>query len=164
MTTVNHLNEVSFTPTLWFEDVEIGYKLPPLPKCATKQQLVMYAGASGDFVPIHYDINAAKGAGHDEVIIHGALKSAWLAQMITLWAGINSQIMEFEVEYRAVDFPGEELVCQGEVTKKFLSDLYGVIELKIGLFKETGKVSTPGKVKLALPSRTFHKKELGLHD
>ena len=164
MTIVNHLNVVSFTPNLWFEDVEIGYKLPTLTKCATKQQLVMYAGASGDFVPIHYDINVAKGAGHDEVIIHGALKSAWLAQMITQWAGLNSQIMEFEVEYRAIDFPGEKLVCQGEVTKKSLSDLYGVIELKIGLFKETGKVSTPGTAKLALPSRTIHKKELGLHD
>ena len=164
MTIVNHLNVVSFTPNLWFEDVEIGHKITPLPKCATKQQLVMYAGASGDFVPIHYDINVAQGAGHDEVIIHGALKSAWLAQMITQWAGLNSQIMEFEVEYRAIDFPGEKLVCQGEVIKKSLSDLYGVVELKIGLFKETGKVSTPGKAKLALPSRTVHKKELGLHD
>ena len=149
---------------IYYEDVHERSTMPTLEKLPELRQLVMYAGASGDFVPIHYDINAAKGAGHDEVIIHGALKSAWLAQMITLWAGINSQIMEFEVEYRAVDFPGEELVCQGEVTKKFLSDLYGVIELKIGLFKETGKVSTPGKVKLALPSRTFHKKELGLHD
>lgn len=164
MTIVNHTNVVSFTPNLWFEDVDIGYKLPPLLKCATKQQLVMYAGASGDFVPIHYDINVAKGAGHDEVIIHGALKSAWLVQMITQWAGLNSQIMEFEVEYRAIDFPGEQLTCQGEVIKKSLSDVYGVIELKIGLFKENGEVSTPGKAKLALPSRTVHKKELGLYD
>ena len=47
-------------PTLWFEDVAIGDDLPELVKTPDTRQLVMYAGASQDFVPIHYDQNIAE--------------------------------------------------------------------------------------------------------
>ena len=43
----------------------------------------MYAGASLDFNEFHYDDDVAKKAGHKGIIIHGALKSAWLAKLLS---------------------------------------------------------------------------------
>ena len=58
---------------LYWEDVEEGTRVSPLEKHPTTQQLVMYAGASGDFYQIHYDNDFAKNNGLPGVIIHGAL-------------------------------------------------------------------------------------------
>ena len=87
----------SFKPKRWFEEIKINQTLDPVYKIATKQQLVMYAGASRDFVPIHYDYQVAQNAGHDQVIIHGALKTAWLSQFVSQWAGLNSFIFDLSI-------------------------------------------------------------------
>jgi acyl dehydratase len=143
----------NFKPKRWFEEIKINQTLDPVYKIATKQQLVMYAGASRDFVPIHYDYQVAQNAGHDQVIIHGALKTAWLSQFVSQWAGLNSFILELEVQYRAIDFPGEKLICNGKVAKKTLGEFYGIVDIEINLEKENGQISVPGKAKLAIPSK-----------
>ena len=53
----------------------------------TTRQLVQYAGASGDFYEIHYDKDFALGNMLDGPILHGALKSAFLGQLVTDWMG-----------------------------------------------------------------------------
>ena len=78
---------VTDTAPAVFEDAQVGQALPPLEKTPTTKQLVMYAGASGDFYEVHYDIAFARRRGLSNVIVHGALKNAFLAQMLTDWAG-----------------------------------------------------------------------------
>ena len=77
---------------LFFEDVKIGINLPVLKKKVSSQQLVMYAGASGDYYQIHYDINFAKANGLPGVILHGALKNAFLGELITNCIGDKGKI------------------------------------------------------------------------
>ena len=67
----------------YWEDVDEGSQIPPLVKHPTTRQLVRYAGVSGDFYEIHYDNDFAKSTGLSGVILHGALKSAFLGQMLT---------------------------------------------------------------------------------
>ena len=74
------------TVQVYWEDVAEGMKLPSLVKNVTTRQLVQYAGASGDFYEIHYDKDFAQETGLSGVIVHGALKSAFLGQMMTDWA------------------------------------------------------------------------------
>ena len=62
----------------YFDSVEIGQELPVLEKHPSTRQLVKYAGASGDFYEIHYDLEFARTTGLEGVIIHGALKNAFL--------------------------------------------------------------------------------------
>ena len=137
----------------WFEDVSIGDELHPLVKNPTSQQLVMYAGAAGDFVPIHYDKDVANRAGHDRVIIHGALKSAWLAEMITEWAGPAGHLKEFSVSYRAVDYPDEPKTCRGRVLQTRIEDGVGLIDIEIGVEDASGQVTTPATAVVVLPVR-----------
>ena len=72
---------------IYFEDVDEGMDVPTLRKDPTTQQLVKYAGASGDYYQIHYDKDFALGNGLPNVILHGALKGAWMAQIMTDWIG-----------------------------------------------------------------------------
>ena len=138
-------------PTPWFEDVAVGDDLPELVKAPDTRQLVMYAGAAQDFVPIHYDQNVAQDAGHPMVIIHGALKSAWLAELVAGWIGPTGRLVELDVSYRAIDFPGGSATCFGKVTESRVEKETGLVELEIGVRNPEGVVTTPGRALVALP-------------
>ena len=141
-----------FRPSaLWFEDVSEGDRLPPLTRTVDTRQLAMYAGASGDFVPIHYDKDVAAGAGHPKVIVHGALKSAFIAQMIGEWMGDTGRLVELAVQYRGIDYPGEPLTCRGRVTGTRLENGAGYVDLEVSLENGRGEVTTPGTAVVALP-------------
>lgn len=92
-----------------------GQELPELVKHPTTRQLVQYAGASGDFYELHYDQDFARTAGLPGVILHGLLKAAFLAQVVTSWAGERARLETFEVSYRGLDFPGRPCRCRGVV-------------------------------------------------
>jgi acyl dehydratase len=137
----------------FFEDVRVGDQLPALEKRPTTRQLVMYAGASDDYVPIHYDREIAQAAGHKSVIVHGALKSAFLAQMLTDWIGPAGRLVELEVSYRGIDYPGDTLTCRGRVTGMRQDGTRNLVECEIGLENGAGETTTPGRATVALPSR-----------
>jgi acyl dehydratase len=137
-----------------FQDVAIGDLLPEVVKNPDTKQLVMYAGASQDFVAIHYDLNVAKAAGHPTVIIHGALKSAWLGELVTSWMGPDGRLLELDVSYRAIDFPDAVATCIGKVTDTRLEDGVGLVEIEIGIQQVDGTISTPGRALVSLPTRS----------
>jgi acyl dehydratase len=139
---------------LWFDDVAIGDELPEVVKNSDTKQLVMYAGASQDFVAIHYDQNVAQEAGHPKVIIHGALKSAWLGELVTSWIGSTGRLLELDVQYRAIDFPGTSATCFGKVTDTRIEDGVGLVEVEIGLRNSEGATTTPGRALVSLPTQT----------
>ncbi len=138
---------------LYFEDVSAGDEIPVLKKNASTQQLVMYAGASDDYYQIHYDKDLAASAGHKSVIIHGALKSAWLAQLVTDWAGPASQLTELSVAYRAIDYPYDDLTIRGRVTGKRTEQGQNLVDCDIWLENGEGETTTPGSATVSLPSR-----------
>jgi acyl dehydratase len=96
-------------------DLQVGTELPELVKQPTTRNLVQYAGASGDFYEIHYDQDVARSTGLPGVILHGLLKAAYLAQLVTDWAGPEARLETFEVSYRGLDFPGRPYRCRGTV-------------------------------------------------
>ena len=79
---------------IYFEEVEVGTELPSLERQPATEQLVRYAGASGDFYPIHYDKDFAIANGLSGVILHGALKNAFLGQVVTDWMGEMGTLKE----------------------------------------------------------------------
>ena len=95
----------------------VGQELPELVKHPTTRQLVQYAGAQGDFYEIHYDQAYAQGVGLPGVILHGLLKAAFLAQLVTDWLGDRGTLKTFEVSYRGIDQPGHPYRCRGRITK-----------------------------------------------
>ena len=133
----------------YFDDVGPGAELPPLVKTPTTRQLVMYAGASGDFYEIHYDKDFALAQQLPGVILHGALKSAFLAQLVTDWMGPAGRLASLAVRYRAMDVPGDTLVCRGTVVEK--DDANGTVRCEITLENGEGRVTTTGEAVVELP-------------
>lgn len=90
----------------------------PLAKIAiTRQQLVMYAGASGDFNPIHYDDEFARQVGLPGVIAHGMLSVGFVAQHLGNWAGPHGRVSDLKVRFVNMVRPGDELTCRARVER-----------------------------------------------
>jgi len=138
---------------LYWEDVQEGTEITPLKKNASTQQLVKWAGASGDFYQIHYDKDFALGNNLPGLIIHGALKSAWLGQLLGDWVGETGKIKSYGCSYRGMDVPNDDLVCSGVVTKKYIEGDEHIVECDIWLANSKGEKTTPGTAVVVLPSK-----------
>jgi acyl dehydratase len=138
---------------LYWEDVTEGMDLPLLVKDPTTRQLVQYAGASGDFYEIHYDKDFAQGNGLEGVILHGALKSAFLGQLMTDWMGPQGNLKRLACQYRGMDFPGRPITARGTVTRKYQDQGQHLVDCNIWLENPDGETTTPGSATVALPSR-----------
>ncbi len=136
-----------------FEDVDQGDEIPRLVKNCSSQQLVMWAAGSGDFYQIHYDKDFAQSTGLKGIIVHGALKHAFLGQMLHDWVGEKGRVKKFGCQYRGMDYPNEDLICRGVVTGKRQEGGENLVELEIWTENPEGERTSPGKAVVALPSR-----------
>ena len=135
-----------------FEDVGVGDSPESVTHEVTPRQLVQYAGVSQDFTPIHYNSEYARGAGHDDIIIHGALKTALLSQWLADWAGEIGAVKALETSYRGIDYAGK-VTCAGKITDKRIESGVGLVDLDIEFRDAEGRVTTPGKATVALAMR-----------
>jgi acyl dehydratase len=140
-------------PQNYYENIEVGAVIGPLEKDPTTQQLVKYAGASGDFYEIHYDKDFALKNNLPGVILHGALKNAFLGQLMTDFAGELGWLRKLSVQYRGMDQPGTQVVCKGRVTKKYVEGADHMVDCEIWLENAKGEKTTPGSATVILPSR-----------
>lgn len=138
---------------VYFEDLNVGDEITKLVKNCTTQQLVMWAAGSGDMYPIHYDKDFAAGNGLPGVIVHGALKNAFLGQMLHDWVGEKGDIKKYGCQYRGMDIPGQDITCRGVITNKLQEGGQNLVELDIWTEKPDGDKTTPGKATVILPSR-----------
>jgi len=92
-----------------------GSLLPSLVKSASRIDLVRYAGASGDFNPIHYDHEAARGAGLDGIVVHGLLMGAWMAQLATATSSRPDPLVELRLRFRAAMRPAVAAAVRGVI-------------------------------------------------
>ena len=138
---------------VYFEDVREGDEIPKLVKNCSTQQLVLWAAASGDFYQIHYDKGFAQSTGLKDIIVHGALKNAFLGQLVHDWAGDGGMVRKFGCSYRGMDDANQEIVCRGVVTKKHVEGGQHLVELDVWTENPQGQKTSPGVAVVALPSR-----------
>jgi len=149
---------------LYYEDAEVGSEVIPLAKIATTEMLVKWAGATGDFNPLHYEDAFAASQGVGSPIVHGALKRAWLGHLMTDWIGEQGVLNRLSCQYRGMDYPrkmkdmatpeeGETWWCKGTVTKKYVEDDQHIVECDIWVENGKGEKTTPGTATVILPSR-----------
>lgn len=141
------------TEQLFWEDIAEGAAVPPLVKHPTPRQLVQWAGATGDFYEIHYDRDYAVKNGLPGIIVHGALKGAWLGQMLGDWVGEKGKVKKYGCSYRGMDVPGDTLTCGGKVTRKHFDGKDNIVEAEIWLHNGKGEITTPGTAIVVFPSR-----------
>lgn len=115
-------------------EIAVGMALPPLRvKPISRTTLALYAGASGDHMPIHIDIDAAKAAGFDDVFVHGMLSMSYLGRLLTNWVP-QERIQSYRVRFAAITPLYATPVCTGRVTavESGLATLALVVKLADG--------------------------------
>ena len=105
-----------------YADVVVGTTLPAQSFPVTRDHLVRYAGASGDFNPIHWNERFAKEVGLPDVIAHGMFTMAEAARVVTDWTGDPGALKEYAVRFtRPVPVPNDDvgsvIEVSGEVTE-----------------------------------------------
>jgi acyl dehydratase len=138
-----------------FADVEVGQAIPELRKEPTTQNLVKFAGATGDFYQIHYDREYAEMAGLPDVIVHGFLKKAYMAEAATSWAGGGQTLRKLVAQYRGIDLVNrpkspQSFTVRGTVARKWEENGEKLVELELEGVNTEGKVTTPGSAIVAL--------------
>jgi acyl dehydratase len=106
-----------------FDAVEVGEQLPNRSFPITRADLVRYAGASGDFNPIHWSARIAVGVGLPDVIAHGMFTMATAARLVTDWVGDPGAVVDYSVRFtKPVVVPDDErgamLDVEGVVAEK----------------------------------------------
>ncbi|MFI1013584.1 MaoC family dehydratase [Streptomyces sp. NPDC020965] len=107
------------TAKISYGDVEVGTELPAQDFTVTRATLVRYAGASGDFNPIHWNERFAREVGLPDVIAHGMFTMAEAIRVVTDWVGDPGAVVEYGVKFtKPVVVPDDEKGASIAVTGK----------------------------------------------
>jgi len=91
---------------------------------------VRYAGASGDFNPIHFNDEFARDAGFPSVFSQGMLQAGVLASYVTDWLGADT-VRRFRVQFREQVWPGDVLECSATIVRRYEADGETRIDLEV---------------------------------
>ncbi|MFK0096958.1 MaoC family dehydratase [Streptomyces sp. NPDC091040] len=107
------------TAKVSYESVEVGTELPARSFPVTRATLVQYAGASGDFNPIHWNERFAREVGLPDVIAHGMFTMAEAIRVVTDWTGDPGAVVEYGVRFtKPVVVPDDDKGARIEVSGK----------------------------------------------
>jgi acyl dehydratase len=139
---------------IYFEDVQVGDEIPKLVTApVTHLQLVRYAGASGDFNPLHTDPKIGEMIGTGGIIAHGMLIMGFVGQMLSDYIGPQA-IKKFGVRFKGMTHLDDEITCTGTITEKYEENGEGRIAGKVQAADQTGDIKVTGTFVAALPHRS----------
>jgi acyl dehydratase len=138
---------------LFFDDIKEGDTGPAFTHELTRTDLVMYAGASGDFNPMHHDEVKAQESGLPSVFGHGMFTAGILGKAITDFVGVGN-LREYKVRFTKQTWPGEKLTTNVTVKKKYEQDGEHRVDLECTVVNEDGEAKISGVAVAALPTRS----------
>jgi acyl dehydratase len=110
----------------------------------TRTQLVMYAGASGDYNPVHTDeVFATKVAGYPTVFAHGMLSMGATARMLTNWVG-DGRLTKYGVRFVSQVWPGDTLTARATVEALRHEQGEHFVDLKLATTNQSGQEVVSG--------------------
>ena len=135
---------------LSYDEVKVGDEAPVVRHTLTRTDLVKYAGASGDFNPMHHDEVAAQAAGQASVFGHGMFSMGLLGSAITDYVGVGN-LTRYQVRFARQTWPDEVLSSKVVVTGKREQDGKTLIDLAVTLSNGDGEDKVVGEATAALP-------------
>jgi acyl dehydratase len=135
---------------LSYEGVTVGDEAPVLTHTLTRTDLVKYAGASGDFNPMHHDEVAAQAAGQPSVFGHGMFSMGMLGSALTDYVGVGN-VLRYQVRFARQTWPDEVLSTKVVVTGKREEDGKRLVDLAVTLSNGDGEDKVVGEATAALP-------------
>lgn len=137
---------------LYYEDVEKGDEAPERSHELTRTDLVTYAGASGDFNPMHHDEVKAQESGLPSVFGHGMFTAGMLASALTDYVGVGN-LKTYRVRFTKQTWPGEVLTTKVRIASKYEEHGERLVDLECEVVNQDGEAKISGTAIAALPAR-----------
>ncbi|NGY03327.1 MaoC/PaaZ C-terminal domain-containing protein [Solimonas terrae] len=133
-----------------FKNVQVGEPLPELRlPPVDRTMLALFAGASGDHVPLHIDTDFARRAGMPDVFAHGMLGMAWVGRLVTQWAPQRA-LRSFTVRFVAITHLGNAPVLSGKVVEILERNGERCARLDVQMANQFGQLKIQGDAIVAL--------------
>jgi acyl dehydratase len=148
---------------LYFENIRVGEELPAMAKAPVDRvQLARYAGATGDFQPIHLDEVYARSLGMPSVYAPSSLGQGFLGQLLTDWAK-GALIKRFHTKFVRLVWPGDTLVLRGRVTDRWGENGQYSVEVDLWAENQKGELALKGSAAVSLfySAEDEHRRKLG---
>lgn len=142
-------------PSILFDDVRAGDRLPPVVKGPMSTMHIMrWSAAIENWHRIHYDRPfAVEHDGLDDVLVNGSWKQHVLAQVLKDWAGPAGWVSRLAFQHRAMDVRGALITATGEVLSLERRAEYGLVTCSVRLHGHEETVTTEGTGVVVLPLR-----------
>jgi len=115
----------------------------------SRATLALYAGASGDHVPLHIDTDFARKAGMPDVFGHGMLTAAWLGRALGAWAD-QDRLRSLDLRFVGVMHLYNQAVCSGKVVEHVQVDGRDCARIEVEVRNQYGEQKVVGEAIVAL--------------
>jgi len=116
-----------------------------------RSDFVKYAGASGDFNPIHYNEPLATAAGYESVFAQGMFTAGVAAQAVADWFGL-ANVRSFGVRFQAQVWPGDTVTAVAEVTDLEVDGDVATVEADVRVSNQDGEAVVTGQASAEVPA------------
>jgi len=130
--------------------VQVGDEIPVFRRTTDLAHWNRYAAVNYEFIPLHMDAEAARAVGQKDVFGMGNLRISYLHNALDGWLDGRGDIVDFQCEFRGLNFKGDVLEAKGVVTGKEERDGARLVHLDLSVENQHGKDTTPGKATVLL--------------
>ena len=128
-----------------------GDALPTVEKLVTQDRIERYAGASGDFNPVHVDRDFAATSQFGGTIAHGMMIAASISEMMT--AAFREDWVrgaELKIKFRAPVYPGDTISTFGQVEEVREQPGMTKVTCSVGVRRQTGEIAITGDATVSI--------------
>lgn len=144
---------MSEIPLLKFDDVAEGEDVTSFVlENVTRTHFVKYAGASGDFNPMHHDDTMAQAVGYPSVFGHGMFSAGVLSGYVTQLIGGVANLRKFSTQFRGQIWPGDTVAFFAKITSKYVENGESRVDMELAVTNQDGKAIVLGSATAALAS------------
>jgi acyl dehydratase len=136
----------------YFEDVKENEEIPSFEITVNRTHIVRYAGAGGDFNPLHHDEEFAKSVGFPSVFAMGLMHGGMLSRLLTDWAG-DGRTKRYKIRFAAIVLPGDTLTFKGKVVKKYKEGDENLVDCMLSVVNQKGENAITGEATVSLQTR-----------
>jgi acyl dehydratase len=137
----------------YFENIKENEEIPPFEVTVNRTHIVKYAGAGGDFNPVHHDEEFAKAVGLPSVFAMGLMHGGFLSKTLTDWAG-DGTVKRYKIRFATIVWPKDTITCKGTVIRKYQEDGENLVDLEISVVNQKGENAITGEATVSLPSKS----------
>ena len=132
-----------------YAEIREGEELPPQERLPTRRKVLMFIGASWQWVPQFHEQATAERMGLEGPIVPGPARMAFLEQFLRRWLGGAGTLKRIHVTHRRPDYHDRPITIGGTVTRKYEEEGGKLVDFELWIENQAGLPSVRGNATVA---------------